>query len=100
MYPKDATAKDLAQYAAEEFYSERYALVDEKIPLRDGKEMMFTIGHIVNGAMLAGIAECAATIAERRDRESGALTGVTREDLLASVVENFKEKGGLTTRMN
>jgi ATP-dependent 26S proteasome regulatory subunit len=95
LYPEGSSAHEFAKNATDEFYSDKYILNDEEIPLKNKQKIFFSMGHIANGAMFAGIVEAAANIAESRDRDSSGLTGITQEDLKAAVNNNFEEKKGL-----
>lgn len=55
----------------------------------------FTLSHIVSGAMIVGLVSRAKSIAFRRDKHTGTLTGVTRADLIAAVEELYVENKSL-----
>ncbi len=81
----------LAHIATDAFYDPAKRLVDDGLTLRDGTAY-FTLGNIVNGAMLTRFIEDAAGLAEKRDRKSGDLTGVSQEDILMALDGLYAEK--------
>jgi len=57
-----------------------------------GAVHMFTLGHIVSGAMVVGLIERAKLLAFERDRQACVMgTGVTEADLLLAVDQLFEE---------
>ncbi|MFA5898325.1 MAG: ATP-binding protein [Hyphomicrobium sp.] len=55
----------------------------------------FTLAHIVNGAMVVGLVARAKSLAFRRDKATGTLTGLTDADLVAAVDAVFAENKDL-----
>lgn len=55
----------------------------------------FCLEHVINGAMVTGIAARARSRAFRRDREAGTRSGLTVSDVIDSVREVFEENKGL-----
>ena len=68
----------------------------KKITLSDSSEHFLKLGHIVNGAMVAGIVEKSIINAIRRDKENGGVpTGITEEDVSNSLEDIFMENNHL-----
>lgn len=77
-------ADEIAQFATATMYGEDAALYH--INKKDGSIDQFTLGHITNGAMIAGIVDQATSFAMHRDIQTHAdPTGVTREDVHRAV---------------
>ncbi len=99
-YPVDQNGSSkeiLARVTADAFYDPKRRLLDEPLTLKDGQEY-FTLGHIANGAMFTRLVQDAVLLAERRDRITGKLSGVSEDDLLAAVNALFEEKRYLDHR--
>lgn len=93
-YPLDkggAEVETLARIVTDAFFDPAKHLIDEAFELADGKEY-FTLANVVNGAMLARLVSDAVLIAERRDRKSGQLSGVSEQDLLSALDTLYAEK--------
>jgi len=60
-----------------------------------GNHHHFNLAHIVNGAMVVGIVERAKSLAFRRDKAAGTISGLTNDDLFAAVGQVFEENKGL-----
>lgn len=58
-------------------------------------EYRFTLAHILNGAMVVGLANRAKGIAFRRDLATGTRSGVCAADMMQAVDEVFEENKGL-----
>lgn len=73
----------LAALGATELYSESRPLYE--IERKSGPKVTVTLGHVVNGAMIASIVEDAASMAINNDIEKGSFTGVTPDNVVAAV---------------
>ncbi len=73
-------AARLAEYAAEELFSEKRVMFHADLVSKETKDI--TLAHLVNGGLVAGIVEKASTLAIRRDREkkNKKPSGVTTAD--------------------
>lgn len=96
-YPTDTSVEVLARMATEAFYDPKWRLLDEPLPLVDG-EAYFTMGNIVNGAMLARLVDDISELAERRDRTQGRPSGITTDDVIAAVNALYTQKKNLDHR--
>ena len=93
-YPLDKggpKVEALARTVTDAFFDPAKHLIDEAFELANGKEY-FTLANVVNGAMLARLVSDAVLIAERRDRKSGQLSGVSEQDLLSALDTLYAEK--------
>lgn len=89
------SASDLAMMSAKELYSiERplFRLVEGK------KEHFFCMSHIASGSMIAHIVNHATTIALNRDLKQSKKSGLSREDLILSIDESYRQNAGLDHR--
>ncbi len=76
----------LAALCTQEMFSRRRVLY--RIRVRTAKEPIdFTLGHVINGGMIANVVDQATSIAVRRDlaKRKPKPDGLTKEDLLAAV---------------
>ncbi|MEN9327338.1 MAG: Proteasome-associated ATPase [Candidatus Parcubacteria bacterium] len=87
------TVDQLAELGAEELFSPKRVLYG--IRLGDGSQHMLTIGHLASGAMIANIVDHATSFAMRRDRKSGHMNGLRRDDLIAAMDKIVEENRGL-----
>lgn len=76
---EDQALDDAAGAVARELLSDRRALY--MVRTKSGKDRRFTLGHLVSGAMSAGLIERAADFAIRREKESKKEGGIRAEDL-------------------
>lgn len=92
-YPlvQNSSSEVLARVAAEAFFDSNKHLFDDPYELGETK-VYFTLAEIVNGAMLTRIVTDAVLLAERRDRTSGTLSGVSQDDILGAIEVIFAEK--------
>ncbi len=76
------TRSNMAAYAAEKLYAEDLALYDVSV-LNKGvvSQKLFSLRHIVNGGMIAGIVDQATSLAIRRDIKNRKQSGISRHDL-------------------
>lgn len=79
---------------AEEFFSYD-RVIEEFTNPGTGHKHLFTLGHIINGAMLVGLVDRAKRVAFRRDRLAGTITGVEHADFMAALEEIFVEAKGI-----
>lgn len=77
------SSEALAALGAAELYSENRALYE--IERKSGTKVTVTLGHVVNGAMIASVVEEAANLAINRDIEKGTFTGVTPENVVSAI---------------
>ena len=84
----------LADFGTQELFSDAHGLYTLR---RRGKagDVTVTLGHFVNGGMIAGIVERAKMRALHRDLASNTRTGLSQEDLEAAVWHNLKENSDL-----
>ncbi len=87
---KECTFDELATFGVEEIFSERHrlhALSPRQISLDQGKpETSFlTLAHLINGAMVDGVATKAIMRAVRREIDSQKEDGVTKGDIAAAI---------------
>lgn len=87
------TRDDLATLATEELYSSERVLYG--IQLGDGSKHMFTLSHLASGAMIANVINIAVEIAMRRDKKSGTMEGVRREDIIHAIDKLMEENRAL-----
>lgn len=88
--PLEGSAKELAKYAAEEFFSAQKALFEIKRK-STGETMPLTLGHIIYGAMAANVAEKATSITFRRDVKNNTKTPTGKKEILEAVNAIFEE---------
>jgi SpoVK/Ycf46/Vps4 family AAA+-type ATPase len=74
----------------DDLFSYEYVLEEMVNPVTKHTHM-FTLGHIVSGAMIVGMTERAKRIAFRRDREAKTMTGVTADDFKIALGQLFVE---------
>lgn len=97
--PLETDIADMATFATEEFFSDRYSLATV-VRKSTNAEEHFTLGHVVNGAMLRGIVRRAKGIARRRDLAAspGTLGKVTKDDIRAGIADAFEKNKHLDYR--
>ena len=88
-------ARTLAQQATAELFSTRHGLFRFTTDLASFE---FTLGHLVSGAMVAGIVDRAASLALIRDEATSFVSGVTIEDLTAAIEAMRRENLDLDHR--
>ena len=86
----DGSLGEMVDFAANEFYSPEYKFYD--IKKNDGEMMAFTLAHLVNGAMLAGVVDKATSFSMKRDIEANTKTGVSKEDIRRAVRQTYDQK--------
>lgn len=79
--------------AAKSVFDKSFTLYD--VVLGDGKQHKFTLAHLLNGAMCAGIVEKATQLAIRREKAGDGDEGIELSDLVNAVVETFEEQKDL-----
>jgi proteasome-associated ATPase len=84
---------DAAKLAVNELFSESRKLYTCK--MKSGKEQFFTLSHLVNGALIAGIVDQASSIAMHRNIKGSRQKGVTGEDLSDAVGKVYLENMNL-----
>lgn len=89
-------ADSLTHHAIEALYSPEHVFASLTVKNgKDQRQVRFCLHHIVNGAMVVGIAERAKGIAFRRDLAAGTITGVMVGDLIEAVAQIAKENAGI-----
>lgn len=91
-----SSLEEMIAFAADEFYSPKYKFYDVK--RNSGEMMAFTLAHLVNGAMLAGVVDKATSFSMKRDIEANTKTGVTKEDIHRAVQQTHEQKFNLDHR--
>lgn len=79
----DDTATTLATCAASRLYDPANVLY--RVSLKAKGVKVFTMQHLVSGAMLAGVVDAATSVAIRRDLAKGKPSGLNREDMEEAV---------------
>lgn len=75
--------EELAEYAAENVFCDKHSFYEVH---EEKDKHFFTLSHILNGGMIAGIVDQATSFAMRRDEEqSGDLTGLSKDDIEKAV---------------
>lgn len=78
-----SSPETLAALGTTELYSENRPLYE--IERKSGGKVTVTLGHVVNGAMIASVVEEAANLAITRDIEKESFTGVTPENVVSAI---------------
>lgn len=96
--------EEIVVYASEELFSERHALYeiatresfDETprvgdMPANASGKILFTLGSVASGSMIAGVVSKASSLAFHRDRKAGNTegSGITKEDIRAATEKTF-----------
>ncbi len=84
----------LADFGVQELFSEAHGLYTLK-RRDDADDALVTLGHFVNGGMIAGIVERAKMAALHRDLNAGTMTGLAQEDLRVAVCDSVRENRDL-----
>jgi SpoVK/Ycf46/Vps4 family AAA+-type ATPase len=94
--PLASDAAALAHAAIEQFFDDAQIL-NTFSGLLNGKEqtMSLCLRHIVNGAMIVGLAQRAKGLAFRREISGGSGDGVSGEDLTQAIADVCRENAGL-----
>lgn len=89
--PLDGDYKDVARKAADFLFDTKYELYE--VLMNDGSKKSFTLGNLVNGAMISGMVDNASTRALRRDVESRdkRCRGIQTEDFRTSAEKLFTQ---------
>ena len=85
--------EEMIFFAANEFYLPKYNFYDVK--RNSGETMAFTLAHLVNGAMLAGVIDKATSFAMKRDIGANTKTGLTKDDIRLAVKQTYEQKFNL-----
>lgn len=99
--PTKLRLDDLVFAAVEAFHDPAFVIHEGKILLGKGEKIEkeittnMCLEHIINGAMLQGVARRAKSLAFRRDRDTGTRNGITIPDILAVVREIYDENKDL-----
>lgn len=83
------TPDDLAALGAAELYSETRPLYE--IERKSGPKVTVTLGHVVNGAMIASVVEDATSMAISHDIEKGSFTGITADNVKAAIDSLYRD---------
>lgn len=88
---KSLTREEMADFAAECFYSERHALytVTRK---SDKPAVRFGLANLASGAMIATICQQASQVAMSRDIKHGRATGVNTTDIEITITSMLKQQ--------
>ncbi len=92
------TIEEACGAASEAILSDK-TIVKRQVVEKHG-EVMLTMKDVISGAVVAGVVNRATENALRRDRENGAKTasGITKEDLVQSVLDSARELSGTDLR--
>lgn len=88
--PLEGSAKELAEYAAGEFFSTEKALFEIKRK-STGETIQLLLGHIIYGAMAANVAEKATSISFRRDVKNNTKSLTGKKELSEAIDATFEE---------
>lgn len=83
------THDELAMFASSELFDAKHVLYN--IHMKDGSTRHFTLGNLASGALVAGIADRATSLAMHKDIASGFMKGLSKGDLRAAVEAAFEE---------
>lgn len=83
---------ELAKAAANSLFSAQRGLYAVGT---DSGQYVFTLAHLTNGAMVAGIVDQAVSFAIARDIKDGKITGVNSEDMLRAINRAQEQQSGL-----
>jgi SpoVK/Ycf46/Vps4 family AAA+-type ATPase len=95
--PSETRLDDLVFAAVEAFHDPAYVIHEGRILIGENNEIVkdiaqnFCLEHVINGAMLTGIAGRAKSRAFKRDLVSGSQTGVKVQDILDAIREVYEE---------
>ncbi len=90
---KGKTVKEIAEFAAAELFSPKRALYEIVLgPTQDNKHIMFTLGDIASGALIAGVTQKARSIAIKREKENKNPEGITVDDMMQAIEMTFAEE--------
>lgn len=94
--PLSGTELDaMAKFSADELHSDAYAFfridLAKKTAEEKAESLLFKLGHISSGAMIASIVNAASRIALKRDRAAKTRTGITKEDILLAIKREFEQ---------
>ncbi len=91
-----ATVEELAAFAADELFKDDYALYRIEPKPESGKTtILLTLGRMTSGAMIAGVVDRASSLALERDITQHTMTGIAKDDLVATIREKFAENQSL-----
>jgi proteasome-associated ATPase len=79
---------EMLEMVSTQLYSDELALYRV---IADGREHHVKMAHAVSGSTIAAVVEQASSRALKRDIKSGKATGVSKDDLLASVLSVYKQ---------
>lgn len=79
--------------AAEALYSDKFVLYE--VQTKDGKVLPFALSDLANGAMVAGVVDQCSTLALRRDIGSRKVSGMSKDDIAATVLQVFRQNRDL-----
>lgn len=94
----DCTPNEAAQTVVGKLFSKELTLY--RVRRNDGNTMDFTLGNLINGAMVKGIVDKASSIAMIRDMQSGTRrqAGVKLADFVDSVHNSYRQNQALNHR--
>ncbi len=83
--------KAAAKFVLSALYDKSLVLYRVKKHTSVGDGVALTLGHVVNGAMLAGIVDRATSVAMHREIAGGGASGITLDDLRAGVDQTYAQ---------
>ncbi len=89
------TTEELARYASEEMFSDRYPLFS--VTFQGGDKQYIQMGEVASGAMIESIAQRAAGKAIKREIGGDQRKGLVRKDLQSSIGDEYQESRGLVS---
>ncbi len=91
------TVLDIATLGRDELFSDRNRLYNIHVSTdKDEKVIPFTLGHLINGALIAGIVDQATSQAIYRDiSKNGEAGGITKDDILCAINCIFEQNRDL-----
>ena len=91
------TVQDMAVLGRDQLFSDRNRLYDIHVSTdKDKKVIPFTLGHLINGAMIAGIVDQATSLAIHRDiSKGGDPKGLTKDDVIGAIDCTYEQNRDL-----
>ncbi|KKS37236.1 MAG: hypothetical protein A3G49_05310 [Candidatus Sungbacteria bacterium RIFCSPLOWO2_12_FULL_41_11] len=91
-FAENTSKREMAEFAVKELFSEKYALYEITLDgSRAGEIIKFTLSNMVNGAMIAGIADQSSSVAFHRDRKEKTKQGIVKDDVIKATESIFRE---------
>jgi proteasome-associated ATPase len=91
------TVQDMAVLGRDQLFSDRNRLYDIHVSTdKDDKVIPFTLGNLINGAMIAGIVDQATSLAIHRDiSKGGDPKGLTKDDVIGAIDCTYEQNRDL-----